>query len=148
MYFGTSIGRICLLGGAGAFFGLLALKDDTGGTFLIGAVVMLGLWFMVSLFETAIRKDAMALIAVEFPNLLAVFSMLMMADVFLTFVLWGSAIAALKAASAGAGSSAGVITVLIAAVVFPFWMVLHSYLVANRFSAIEIIERLRMAERT
>ena len=131
VYLGTSVGRASLLGGAGAFFGLLALRDETGGTFLIGALVMLGLWFMVSLLETAIRKDALVLIAVEFPKLLMVFGTLMVAEMFLAFVLWGSAVASLKSTSGAA--------LAVVAIVVPFWMVLHSYLVAVRFSAMDIM---------
>jgi hypothetical protein len=131
VYLGTSVGRLSLLGGAGAFFGLLGLSDETGGTFLIGAVVMLGLWFMVSLLETAIRKDALVLIAVEFPKLLMVFGALVGAEMFLAFVLWGSAIASLQSTS-GVGLA-------IVMVVVPFWMVLHSYLIALRFSTIDIM---------
>jgi hypothetical protein len=131
VYLGTSVGRLSLLGGAGAFFGLLALRDETWGTFLIGAVVLLGLWFMVSLLETAIRKDALVLIAVEFPKLLLVFGTLIGVEVFLAFILWGSAVASLKSTSGAA--------VAVVAVVVPFWMVLHSYLIAFRFSAIDIM---------
>jgi hypothetical protein len=45
VYLGTSVGRLTLLGGAGTFFGLLALRDDTGGNLShrrrrdVGAVV-------------------------------------------------------------------------------------------------------------
>jgi len=139
VYLGTSIGRLSLLGGACAFFGLLAFRDDTGGTFLIGAVVMLGLWFLVSLLETAIRRDAVMLFAVEFPKLLAVFGTLLGLEMFLGFVLWGSAIAALMGASSSSDFSAAAIAVAIVAVAVPFWMVLHSYLVAIRFTAMDII---------
>jgi hypothetical protein len=136
IYLGTSIGRLSVLAGASAFFGILALRDDTGGTLLIGAVAILGLWFMVSLLETAIRKDALVVIAVDFPKLLAVFGALMGAEVVLAFVLWGSAIAALRGAST---SSASGIALAIVAFAIPFWMVLHSYLIAVRLSAIDII---------
>ena len=131
VYLGTSIGRFCLLGGAGTILGLFALRDDTGGTFLIGTVVMTGLWFVVSLLETAIRRDAVALIAADFPKLLAVFGTLMAVEMFVAFVLWGSAIAALSASSPAA--------LAIVAVMVLLWMVFHSYLVAVRFSAIEIM---------
>src|SRR5436190_17040574 len=66
VYLGTSVGRLSLLAGAGAFFGMLALRDESGGTLIIGAVAMLGLWFIVSLLETVIRKDALVVIAVDF----------------------------------------------------------------------------------
>jgi hypothetical protein len=136
VYLGTSVGRLSLLAGAGAFFALLAGRDETGGTFLIGAVVILGLWFMVSLLETVIRKDALVLIAVEFPRLLAVFGTVMVAEIFLGFVLWGSVVAALKGTSSPEGGAAAL---AITAIAVPFWLVLHSYLIALRFSAIDII---------
>jgi hypothetical protein len=125
-----------VLAGAGGFFGLLSLRDETEGTFLIGVVVIIGLYFLVSLLETAIRKDALNLMAVEFPKLVVVFGTLMAAEMFLAFVLWGSAFAAIKAASSSAASG---VALAIVAVAVPFWMVLHSYLIAIRFSAIDII---------
>ena len=136
VYLGTSVGRLSLLAAAVALLGMLALRDDTGGALLIGAVTILGLWFLVSLLETAIRKDALVVIAVDFPKLLAVFGTLMAAEVFLAVVLWGSAVAALRSPSS---SSASGIALAIIGVVVPFWMLLHSYLVAVRFSAIEIM---------
>jgi len=138
VYVGTSVGRFFVLAGAAGFFGLLSLRDETGGTLLIGAVVIVGLWFMVSLLETAIRKDAIALIGVEFSKLVTVFGMLMVVEMFLAFVLWGSAFAAIKAASS---STASGIALAIVAVAVPFWMVLHSYLIAIRFSVIDIINK-------
>ena len=136
VYLGTALGRLSILGSAGAVFGILALRDDTGGSFLVGAVAMLGLWFVVSVLETTIRSDAVALIAEEFTKCLAVLGTLMATEMLLAFLLWGSLVAALKAASS---SSAGALALAIAAVVFPFWMVLHSYLIAVRFSAIDIM---------
>jgi hypothetical protein len=136
LYLGTSVGRVSLLAGAAVFFALLAGKDETGGTFLIGAVVIVGLWFMVSLLEAVIRKDALVVIAREFPRLVAVFGSVMGAQVFLGFVLWGSVLAAVMGASTPEGSAAAL---AIVAGAVPLWMVLHSYLIALRFSAIDII---------
>ena len=129
MYVGTSIGRILLLSGISGFFVVLSTKDQTGGTLLIGAVVLLGVWFIVSCLEAAIRKNALSVIAADFPKMLAVLGTLFVAEVFIGFVLWGSAIAALTATAGMA----------VAVVVAFFWMVLHSYLIALRFSAIDII---------
>jgi hypothetical protein len=136
VFLGTSVARISLLGSTAAVFVLLALRDETGGTFLIGAIVLLGLWFLVSVLETAIRKDALTVMAVEFPKLLLVFGALIGTEMVLAFVLWGSALAALALASP---SSAGGMALVILGVVAPFWLVLHSYLVAVRFSAIDIM---------
>jgi hypothetical protein len=136
IYLGTSVGRFSVLGGAGAFFLLLSPRDPTGGTLLIGAVVMLGLWFIVSLLETAIRRNALDLLAVDLLKVSAVVGLLMFAEAFLAFVLWGSAAAALMAA---ASPSASAMALVILVVVGVFWMVLHSYLIAVRFSAIDIM---------
>jgi hypothetical protein len=43
---------------------------------------MLGLWFLESLLETTIRRNAVMLIAVEFPKLLAVFGTLLGVEMF------------------------------------------------------------------
>jgi len=136
VYLGTSIGRLSLFAGTGIFFALLGAKDETGGTFVIGAIVILGLWFIVSLLETVIRKDALALIAVEFPKLLRVFGAVMAAHIFLGFVLWGSVVAALSGTSS---PESGAAVLALVALAVPFWMLLHSYLIALRFSAIDIM---------
>jgi hypothetical protein len=143
VYLGTSVARFSLLGGAAAFFLLLGPRDPTGGTLLIGAVVMLGLWFMVSLLETAIRRNALDLLAMDLLKVSAVVGFLMLAEAFLAFVLWGSAAAALMAASS---PSASVIALVILMVVGVFWMVLHSYLIAVRFSAIDIMSKVKYGE--
>jgi hypothetical protein len=136
VYLGTSVGRFSVLGGAGAFFLLLGPRDPTGGTLWIGAVVMLGLWFIVSLLETAIRRNALDLLAVDFLKVSAVVGLLMFAEAFLAFVLWGSAAAAIMAASSPAASAVALVILIVVGV---FWMVLHSYLIAVRFSAIDIM---------
>ena len=133
IYLGTSFARLSLLGGAMVFFGILARGDESGGTYWVGAVATLGLWFIVSLLETAIRRDALALLAVDFPQMVIVLGTLLFAEAFLAFVVWGSALAA--------GSSGIAVAGLIVAIVGPFWMVLHSYLIAVRFSAIDIMRR-------
>lgn len=140
IYLGTSVGRFSLLGGAGAFFLLLGPRDPTGGTLWIGVVVMLGLWFMVSLLETAIRRNALDLLAVDLLKVSAVVGFLILAEAFLAFVLWGSAAAALMAASTPSASAFALVILFVAGV---FWMVLHSYLIAVRFSAIDIMKEVR-----
>jgi len=132
VYVGTSVSRLSLLGGAVVFFGILARGDESNGTFWVGVVAISGLWFFVSVLETAIRRDALSLIAVELPQALTVLGTLLLAEAFLAFVLWGSALAALKASG-----------LVILVVVVPFWMLLHSYLIALRFSAIDIMRRNR-----
>jgi hypothetical protein len=132
VYLGTSIGRLSVLGGAVVVIGIFGAGDETNGTYWVGLVSLLGLWLMVSLFETAIRRDALTLLAVDLPKLLRVFGTLILAEAFVAFVLWGSVMAALMRSSSA---------LLIAVFVVPFWMVLHSYLIAVRFSAIDIMRR-------
>jgi hypothetical protein len=138
IYLGTSLGRLSLLGGAVAVFAVLAAGDDSRGTVIVGVVLVFGLWFMVSLFETAIRRDALGVIAVDLPKFLRVLGTLLLAEAFLAFLLWGSVLAALARTS---GAVLASVVLLIGAIVVPFWMVLHSYLIAVRFSAIDIMRR-------
>jgi hypothetical protein len=138
IYLGTSLGRLSLLCGAAAVIVVLAPQDQSSGTIVVGAVVMFGLWFMVSLLETAIRRDALSLIAVDLPNFLGVLGTLLLVEAFLAFVLWGSVAAAVVRIS---GAALAEMLLMIGAVVVPLWMVLHSYLIAVRFSAIDIMRR-------
>jgi hypothetical protein len=135
IYVGTGVARTSLLLGTAAIFLMLSSHDESGGTLLIGGVVMLAMWFMVGLFETVLRRNAVDLLATSLLPVSAVMGGLRLAEAFLAFVLLGSAAVAL--ARSGEVALAGVFAVLVVL----FWMIVHSYLVAVRYSAIDIMKR-------
>jgi len=138
IYLGTAASRLALIGGSSLLFLALSSWDKSGGTVVIGAVVLVALVFLVVVLETAVRRDALELVAADLIKLAAVLGALLVAEGFLAFVLWGAVIAALMAASS---SGAATIALLMTLFVAGLWMVLHSYLVAVRFSATDIMRR-------
>ena len=103
---------------------------------LIGVVVVLGTWFIVGVLETLVRRDAVDLLATSLLPLSAVMGCLRLAEGVIGFVLLGSAAVAL---AQRIGERAG--RILFAGFVVLFWMIVHSYLVAVRYSAIDIMRR-------
>ena len=114
---------------------MLAMRDDSRGTLLIGGAVMIALWLIVGIFETVLRRDAVDLLATSLLPLSAVVGSLRLAEGGLAFVLLGSALSALPQTTELA------LTGMFAAFVVMFWMVVQSYLVAVRYSAIDIMRR-------
>jgi hypothetical protein len=135
VYVGTGIGRTALLAGTASIFVMLSRRDQSGGTLLIGIIVVLAMWFVVGLLETVVRRDAVDLLATSLLPLSAVMGCLRLAEGVVAFLLLGSA------AVAVAGSTEIALAGLFAGFVVMFWMIVHSYLVAVRYSAIDIMRR-------
>jgi len=134
-YLGTGVARTALLFGTASIFITLAVHDESGGTLLIGSAVMLTLWSILGLMETLVRRDAVELLATELLTLVAVVGCLRLLEGVLGFLLLGSAAVALL------GASNIALAGLFAALVVLLWMIAHSYLVAVRYSAIDIMRR-------
>lgn len=135
IYFGTGVARTALLFGTAVIFLMLSRQDPSGGTLAIGIVVVLGVWFIVGMLETIVRRDATDLLATDLFGLAAVVGCLRLAEGILGFIVLGSAVAVLLRSSEIA--LAGVFTGLVVL----FWMLVQSYLVALRYSAIDIMRR-------
>jgi len=134
-YLGTGIARATLLLGLLGIFLVLSSRDETRGTLLVGAVVMAGMWFLVGMMESVARRNAVELLATDLPRLSAVMGLLRGLEGTVTFVLLGSAAAAwMRAYDKALGATWF-------AVVLVFWMLVHSYLVAVRYAAIDIMRR-------
>jgi hypothetical protein len=136
IYVGTAAARTAVLFGLSAVLGMLSLRDRTGGTFLISTVVLLGVWFIVGWLETMVRRDALELFATDFLTLWAVSGVVWLAEAILALILWGSTAAAVLMVS---DSSETVLIAFFAGVLAFFWLIVHSYLVAVRYQAIDIM---------
>jgi len=135
IYMGTGVARTALLWGTASIFLMLSVGDESGGTLAIGAVVVSGMWFMVGVLETVVRRNAADLLATSLLPLSAVIGWLRLVEGVLAFILLGSAAIALARVAEIALSG------VFAAFVLFFWMIVHSYLVAVRYSAIDIMRR-------
>jgi hypothetical protein len=134
-YLGTGVARTALLIGTAVMFIMLSVHDESGGTLLIGFAVMPALWSIVGLMEALVRRDAVELLATDLLTLVAVVGCLRLLEGTLGLLLLGSA------AVAFLESSKIVLAGLFAAIVVLLWMIAHSYLVAVRYSAIDIMRR-------
>jgi hypothetical protein len=85
--------------------------------------------------ETVVRRNAVDLLATSLLPLSAVMGWLRLVEGVLAFILLGSAAIALARTAEIALSG------VFAAFVLFFWMIVHSYLVAVRYSAIDIMRR-------
>ena len=134
-YLGTGIARTALLIGTAGMFIMLSVHDESGGTLLIGFAVMPALWSIAGLMETLVRRDAVELLATDLLTLVAVVGCLRLLEGTLGLLLLGSA------AVAFLESSKIVLAGVFAVIVVLLWMIVHSYLVAVRYSAIDIMRR-------
>jgi hypothetical protein len=135
LYIGTGAARIVLLLGTAGIFLMLSTGDDSAGILFIGAVVVFGMWLLVGVLETLVRRDAVDLLATSLLPLSAVMGCLRLVEGVLAFVLLGSAAVALRQSAETA------LAVLFTVFVVMFWMIVHSYLVAARYSAVDIMRR-------
>jgi hypothetical protein len=135
LYVGTGAARTALLLGTAAIFLMLSRGDEGIGILLIGSVVVLEMWVLVGVVETLVRRDAVDLLATSLLPLSAVVGCLRLAEGVVAFVLLGSAAVALRQSQETA------LAILFAVFVVMFWMIVHSYLVAARYSAIDIMRR-------
>ena len=135
LYAGTAAARTALLLGTTVIFLMLSIAEESAGTLFIGVVVVLGMWVLVGVLETLVRRDAADLLATSLLPLSAVMGCLRLAEGVLAFVLLGSAAVALGQSGEKA------LAILFAVVVVMFWMIVHSYLVAARYLAIDIMRR-------
>ena len=135
LYAGTAAARTALLLGTTVIFLMLSIAEESAGTLFIGVVVVLGMWVLVGVLETLVRRDAADLLATSLLPLSAVMGCLRLAEGVLAFVLLGSAAVALGQSGEKA------LAILFAVVVVMFWMIVHSYRVAARYSAIDIMRR-------
>jgi hypothetical protein len=135
LYAGTGAARTALLLGTAGIFLMLSAGDEGAGILLIGVVVVLEMWVLVGVVETLVRRDAVDLLATSLLPLSAVLGCLRLAEGVLAFVLLGSAAVALRQSEEKA------LAILFAVFVVMFWMIVHSYLVAARYSAIDIMRR-------
>jgi hypothetical protein len=134
-YLGTGIGRTMLLFGTVGIFVMLSARDESRGTLIIGAVVVLGVWLLVGLLETLVRRNAVDVLATDLWRLSAVMGALRGIEAIVAFIVLGSAAAAwLRITDKAVGA-------LWFLIVFCFWMLAQSYLVAVRYSAIDIMRR-------
>jgi hypothetical protein len=134
-YLGTGIARVMLLFGTLGIFIQLSMQDESGGALLVGIVVVLGMWFLVGGLESVVRRNAVDLLATDLPKLSAVVGLLRFIEAGIAFLLLGSAAAAWMRAS-----DKGLIGIWFTMVLL-FWMFIQSYLVAVRYSAIDIMRR-------
>ena len=134
-YLATGVARATVLLGLLGIFVVLSSRDETRGTLLVGAVVMTGMWFLVGMMESVTRRNAVELLATDLPRLSAVMGLFRGLEAALIFVLLGSAAAAwMRTYDKALGATWFVVVVL-------FWMLIHSYLVAVRYAAIDIMRR-------
>ena len=134
-YLGTGIARVMLLFGTMGIFVQLSTRDDSGGTLFVGLVVVIGMWFLVGGLESIVRRNAVDLLATDLPRLSAVLGLLRFIEAATAFVLLGSAAAAWMRASDKA------LVGIWFSIVVLVWMFIQSYLVAVRYSAIDIMRR-------
>src|SRR4029450_10409422 len=93
-YLGTGVARVMLLFGTLGIFAQLSMQDESGGTLLVGIVVVLGMWFLIGGLESVVRRNAVDLLATDLPKLSAVVGVLRFIEASIAFLLLGSAAAA------------------------------------------------------
>jgi len=134
-YFVTGLARTTLLFGILGIFLMLSTRDRSGGTLLVGIVFTLAMWFLIGMFESVARRNAVELLATDLPRLSAVMGSLRLVEGATAFLLLGSAAAAWMRAADKALLGIWFFIVLL------IWMCVQSYVVAVRYSAIDIMRR-------
>jgi len=138
IYLGTAIARVSTLGAAAVLFSLLAIRDESAGMWFLGGSITLALVFVLALLESVVRRDALDLLAVDLIGVAGLVGILLSVEGLLGLVLWGGVAVALLMASGGAEVMLA-LTVFAAATMV--WMVVHSYLIAVRYAAIDIMRK-------
>jgi len=117
-------------------------RIEPGGTIqagIVSAIILLGLWWMLSVAETLVRRDAMELLATHLTAVSGALGSLL--GIQLLFSTASAAVIGLSlrlmllSSSAAPFLVAGLLTVS----AMLFWTIVHSYLVVVRYSAIDIM---------
>ena len=138
IYLGTSAARLAFLGSTVIVFGLLASADEGIGALVVGGAFISALAFVLALVESLIRRNAIELLAVDLLNVAGVMGVLFSLEGLSGLAVLGTMAAVFLSASGGAEVFLAFVIGLIAIV---FWMMIHSYLIAVRYTAIDIMRK-------
>jgi hypothetical protein len=138
VYLGSGTARVGVLCSTAATLGMFVLQDRSMELAVLVIVLMSGIWFLVAVAETVVRRDAIQLLAVHLLPLSAVMACLQIAEVLSLIILWGLAATAVLTAS---GEEAILAAAAIAGFLAVLSVMVHSYLLAARFSAVDIMRR-------
>lgn len=139
LYMATALARTSILSGSAAMLAAMAASDTIVWAAMTAVFVMLGLWYLVALGEVLIRRDAVRILSTALGPAAAALGLLLMAEMFLGFILWGGAAAALLGVSNSTELllAAGVVTGVAIC-----WSALHSCLMLVRFAAVDVMKRM------
>jgi len=136
IFVGSRLARTAILSALALILGVLVWSDRTAGVLFLAAVVLLGAWFVATVVETLIRKDAVELLAYQLPLIAAAMGLVLMFEVLSALFLTGVSAAAILLSSRAWEFLAAMGLAAISAMV---WSVLESYLLVVRFSMVDIM---------
>jgi hypothetical protein len=138
LYFASGTARFAVLVSAIFVLGWPALQARDAGLAFLALVIFSGLWCLVTMVETAIRRNAVDTFALNLLSLAATVGFLQFIQVMTSIILWGSAVLFIRAVTT---SAQAVIAVFLLCFLAFLSTALHSYLLAARFSAVDIMRR-------
>jgi len=136
VFAGSRLARDTILAASAVMLGILVWRDRTAGNAFIAAALMLGAWFLTTVAETLIRKDAVELLSADLALTASAMGILLMAELLSGVFLAGISTAILLLSSRFWEFVAAVGSGAVAAL---FWSVLQSYLTVVRFSTVDIM---------
>lgn len=138
VYIASGTARFVVLVSAILALGWPALQRRDAGLGFLALVILLGIWCLVTMLETAIRSDAVEVLAINLLPFAATLGFLQFVQVMAAIIVWGGVALLLRAVST---SSQAVIAVALVALLAFLWTAFQSYLLAARFSAVDIMRR-------
>ena len=138
IYAGTRLAFLTIMLSAMILLTTLTAHDGLQGAILT-MIVLLGLWWIVSVGETLVRRDAVELLATNLTAVSGALGSLLAVQLILTVsslaIISFSAMMMFQSSSAAQFLAAA----FLMATALLFWTIVHSYLVVVRYSTIDIM---------
>jgi hypothetical protein len=138
IFAGSRLARNAVLSSLALILGMLVWWDRTAGFAMVAVFVMALAWFVATLLETLVRKDAIPLLGIDLPVTAGAIGLLLSAELLSGLFLAVFSVAMMLLSSRLWEFIASVGLAGMSAVL---WSVLQSYLLAVRFSTVDIMRR-------
>jgi hypothetical protein len=138
VFAGSRLARGGILLALGLVLGVFMAWDRSWGMVFIAAVILAGAWFLLTIAETLIRKDAVELFAADPMGAAAAIGVFLVFEAVAAALLTGFSVAAVLLSSRLVELIAAIIFAMTSAAV---WSILQSYLFVVRCSTVDIMRR-------
>jgi hypothetical protein len=137
IYVGTRIAFLSIIGSS--LVVLIALTTHESQAAIVSAVILLGIWWILNVAETLIRRDAVELLATHLPTVSGALGSLLGLQLLLSFAALSALALSVRMMFHSSSPAPFLAAAFLMIAAMLIWTVVHSYLVVVRYSTIDIM---------